>query len=70
MTTRPRRRCRTCGRNCHSRHGLCQECRTDIPLRGGRWVLGPRRVLVWESATRMTTTTQAAQAATETEETL
>lgn len=50
--------CVWCGRPTYSPKRVCHSCRTvernkheyspDDALTGGRWVLGPRRVLVWE----------------------
>ena len=51
--------CHWCARPTTSRDRVCQQCVTvnrranlvpadDVALTGGRWVLGPRRVLVWE----------------------
>lgn len=51
--------CHWCGRMTHSANRVCQGCITvdrrqpggyspDDGLKGGRWVLSPRRILVWE----------------------
>jgi hypothetical protein len=52
MTRNPATSCHICRRKTNARASICKTCRVEIPLTGGRWVLGPRRVLVWEPTKR------------------
>lgn len=48
MTADRRRACFWCGIRTLNPDRVCIDCVDDIALEGGEWVIGPRRVLVWE----------------------